>query len=482
MDTTRKAEATKGRRLLCLIGAFALPAVLGAGCGGGRLPLLTVDAAATDGRAERGSSGGTTGRFDGPVAGGGGGTSVGPGTGSGGSGGLATGGAGGTTAGGSGGRDAGPGSGGRTGTGGTTAVTGVQAGGRGGAGGGSGGVTTIGRDGGGTDVGAPEVRPDASDGATDGARADGDTAIPLWRNSYGSFSEAIGNGFVLSVWSDDRGVFVLGQDAWDAPPRVWSNLGVGWQSSYTWPEGTTVVHGAGWIRLRGFVDGPLVALSISPCSIQFIDSQGARCSGASREVADVATISAQLAYATYSNRLLRFDGSLWTQLGDPLPYVSGNSTTLWADSSTIAVVAEGRLYLASPGNQAVEQTGLSSFVVTTVWGFGSKDLWVGTRDGQLVHYDGAQWSAKASVAVDMNGITRLWGNDGQLFVLTYGSLVRWDGTRAVVLDAVTAPSAYVDLWGSSAKEVFAARSECSADGARCAYQMRWWNGATLGPL
>ena len=372
------------------------------------------------------------------------------------------------------------------------AVTGGKGGGPGGAG--AGGIMIGGNDGGlgtGGAGGGIVVTRDAGDGPPDAVPPDG--ATPLWRNSYEAFSQSIGGQypFVASVWSDHRGVFLLTYGD-DGPPTLWSNLGQGWQTSYTWPQGTSMVGAPGKDGLRGFVDGAFVTMGVSPCSIQLVDGQGARCSGAGREIVDISIVSANLAYAVYSDRILRFDGSFWTQLGDPLPQpatlASGHVRTnaLWADATTMVIGTyevqdEGFVYLVTSEGQSVAQTGLPMIGITAAWGFGSQDIWVGSSDGGLYHYDGAGWTLRGSLPADGAGIIRMWGIDGNLFVVTDSAFAQWDGTRLITLESLDGGRLYRDLWGNSAKEVFVTILNY-ADSNNRIFQARWFDGSSIHPL
>ena len=330
---------------------------------------------------------------------------------------------------------------------------------------------------------------DASDGPADSARPDG--AVPLWRNSYDPFFQAAlgGSPLVASVWSDDRGVFLLTYDEMGLA-ILWSNLGQGWQAIYTWPEGTSISSGPEKAGLKGFVDGPLVPLGVPPCSIQFVDTQGAKCSGASRSVADVAILRTDLAYAAYSDRILRFDGTFWTQLGDPLPppdvslsFGSVRASALWADASTMVIATyetgiEGFVYLVSSEGTPVLQTGLPTVGFTAAWGFGGKDLWVGSADGGIYHYDGSTWILKASMTADGYGIMRMWGTDGQLFMVTSTELGHWDGTSLETIESLGDGLLYRDLWGNSAKEVFVTLISFE-DRDNRGYEARWFDGSSV---
>ncbi len=506
-----------GLRLRCLICLLAIPMASGLeGCGcGGRTTLPAVgtggshgtakpDSGAGDGSTDGGAGGSAGAVSDGaPTDGAGtdaraaGGAGLG-GAMMGGQGGwgAATGGAGGTATGGNGGAGAaGAGSVPTGGQGGGVAAAGGK-GGKVGSSAGSGGgiVVTGGKDGGADTDGADrgvDAAGDAGDGATDVGSTDGTGATPLWRDSYQPYSQKIGGTYplVASVWSDDRGVYVMAYD--DAsPPGIWANLGTGWQTTYTWRQGTDVASDPDRAGLKGFVDGALVPFGVLPCSIQLVDSQGAHCSGANESISDVATVGPNLAYAVYWDRILRFDGSMWTQLGDPLPSPDVltigrvRSRALWADASTIVIATmemqnEGYVYLISSEGTPALQTGLPVVGFTAAWGFGSKDIWVGSSDSRLYHYDGTDWSLKASFSDDGGwGIIKLWGSAGSLFVVTGTEFAQWDGTQVNTLESLSGSLYYKDLWGNSAKEVFVTLVNYE-EGEHGTFEARWFNGSVV---
>ena len=364
---------------------------------------------------------------------------------------------------------------------------GMGSGGVGGrASGGTAGTTTIGSGGlatGAVDGGTSTGGAVGTDGAVDHG------GPPLWRNSYSRFCENTADSYanVIQVWSDDRGVFLIVQD-YDRslPPSIRANTGNGWQTTYAWPNGTSMDYEGG---LRGFVDGPLIAYGISHCAIQLVDSNGAVCSGAPTGSTSIAVVDASLAYSAYEDRVLRFDGSLWTQLGDPLPSNPAATTRprargIWADSSIIVVVAnEGSVYFVDPSSgQAVLQAGLPKSDTAAVWGFGSKDIWIGNDAGALYHYDGTTWSLAPPI-VEGSGLpnVRLWGSEGKLFVATATVFAEWDGSRFSVLESLTSHGMYNDLWGNSPEEVFITVNR--GDDKDCGpFQVRWFDGSVVGPL
>jgi hypothetical protein len=356
--------------------------------------------------------------------------------------------------------------------------------GTGGRGGGAGSVAGGGAGAGGVATGGARTGGAGTGGAgTGGVGIDAGTpGKPLWRSSYRPFCQKKGGTFplVMGVWSDARAVSVLVYDAQNAPV-LWNNPGTGWQVAYTWPKGTVATSGPGKVGVKGLANGPLFVYGVQPCWIQLVDGASVTCSGAARDIADVALVDADLGYAAYSDRLLRFDGSLWTQLGAPLPMAS-LTQALWADPSTILVAADrGTVYILATEGEPVLQTGLPAVDLTAAWGFSAKDLWIGNRDGQLFHYDGAAWSLVGTMATDGGGVIKLWGADGNLFAITATAFARWDGTRLTMIETLPEGVLYKDLWGNSPKEVFVTRydwldEECGA------FQMRWFDGAVVGRL
>jgi len=313
----------------------------------------------------------------------------------------------------------------------------------------------------------------------------GSGAHPPWRESSQPFcSDSMPLFGFVKVWSDARGVFVLG--TLDGLPTISANTGSGWNTTHTWPSDPPWMPGEG--GLKGFVNGPLIVYPGNGCPIEFIDGAVASCSGA-QSVRDVAVVNSNLAYAVYQDRVLRFDGNFWTQLGGPLP---GAGTapfaglSVWADASTIVVVADaGRVWVIPSGGDPVLQKGLPEVDFWAVWGFGASDIWIGNVEGQLYHYDGVAWSLKASIPGECGSIFKLWGSEGVLFVLTQNLFGKWDGSGITTLSSLACyPTAgFDDLWGNSPSEVFVVLDSRTPGIAGCGpAQVQWFNGSVVSPL
>ena len=279
---------------------------------------------------------------------------------------------------------------------------------------------------------------------------------------------------------DDRGVFVLVPDG-DNSVSIWANSGTGWRSYFTWPKGTpNPMRG-----IRGIVDGRLFAFGYANCGIQLVDDVGAHCSGAAAEIADLSVVNANLAYAAYNDILLKYDGELWTQLGGPLPFKDwGDAKGIWADASTIVVTgSNGNVVMIKDEQTAVVLPEPIASNILTAWAFAANDIWIGTEGSELYHYDGSQWSLKASLPPG-RGVTvvRLWGKDGHL--LSNQLFAEWDGSQLHnLLPAEAGPISFTDVWGNSPTEVFATGVGSDAQTGGCgAYQVWWYDGTVARPM
>jgi hypothetical protein len=262
-----------------------------------------------------------------------------------------------------------------------------------------------------------------------------------------------------------------------------TNTGSGWNTTYKWNSDMG--------GLKGFPNGPLILYPGPRCPIEFIDGGVASCSGA-QSVRDVAVVNSNLAYAVYQDRVLRFDGSFWTQLGGPLPGDGAAplfGPSVWADASTIIVVADGGVWVIPSGGDPVLQKGLPEVSFGAVWGFGASDMWIGNVEGQLYHYDGVAWSLKASIPGDCGWIYKLWGSEGSLFVLTPNLFGRWDGSGITTLSSLACDffldgtAQFDDLWGNSPSEVFVVLENRTPGIAGCGpTHVQWFNGSVVSPL
>jgi hypothetical protein len=302
----------------------------------------------------------------------------------------------------------------------------------------------------------------------------------------------------LDVWSDATGVYVLygwedvsvsgdpygpwGCGGGPEHRAIWRNEGSGWTEyfrqdqwlgeyglegtvfSATFLGGVLDSHLLGW-QHGGGVDGFQPGL-VEPL---WPDLDDLGC--------DVFVVNGALAYAVWGDKVVHWNGSVWSPLPVDVPFASSRMR-VWAD--------EHELFLAGPaatvvsletGGWRVHDPGVLSDL-TAIWGFGGDDVWVGSSVGQLLHFDGSSWTPIAwpnaeddSECDRRSPITQMWGADGVLYFVTRSQFARWDGSRVDVL--AHWPGTFVDdrwcsggmvpfaLWGNSPTEVFLAVADLS---------------------
>jgi len=241
----------------------------------------------------------------------------------------------------------------------------------------------------------------------------------------------------------------------------------------------------GLAALTGFHSGPLIEYGSSSCAIQFIEDGTRRCSGAPTSAQHVFAVNEALAYAVYDDRLLDYDGVNWRQLGAPLPPPGiARARAVWANQSSVFVVGDaGLLALFDNGvMKAIPRADAPNVDYVSAWGFGVNDLWAGSADGQLIHYDGKGWSPSLTGSGSCSPILGMWGDAGTLYFHTQSmigvhrqgivrQLMYWDCDEPVKIES---------LWGNSVNEVFVALHDPNA--TDCAAKLMWFDGASFSPL
>jgi len=279
-------------------------------------------------------------------------------------------------------------------------------------------------------------------------------ADPVWRESREPFCgkpDSFGPA-TLDLWSDRDGVFLLIDE------EIYANLGRGWSLL---AKADSVGRGG----LSGFPAGPLVRYGAvtERCGIEFVQRNGTySCSGAASPWS-VSVAGNDLAYGVYSDRLLRYDGKQWKQLGEPLMVPAGPSfAQVWGDDRALVVTNDFGVFVSANGTAATLQADLPQIDggYAGVWGSSNGSWWVGSVDGQLYRSDGSSWRSTFQVpgSSECRGIRRIWGDENALFVATDSSV--WLGRAGAFEKLFELPcdgSARVGaLWGNSASEVFIA--------------------------
>jgi hypothetical protein len=283
--------------------------------------------------------------------------------------------------------------------------------------------------------------------------------------------------YLMSVWSDSRGVFVAtvtsGPDGSAMQPYdpmcpgcsqepIYFNGGDGWELVAGTPY-------YGQQKMKGFEGGALVLYGSTQqvkmpnalCGLSLLSNGMFACEPVDG-VSDVATVSSTLAYAVLQGDLVRYDGSHWGPLTAVLPG-QHELMSVWADA-TVAMAtgsSAGKIYTLRDNAWKLEDTRtLDTF--TSIWGFSPTDVWAGTQQEHLFHYDGNMWqqvSWPGSGCSQVSGISSMWGSGSVLYFATPTSLARWNGTKVDVLtqwdcnDPQGAPT-ISGLYGNSPADVF----------------------------
>jgi hypothetical protein len=372
------------------------------------------------------------------------------------------------------------------GGGGTSSVAGNS--GRAGVGGADAAVAMGGAAGATRDSGASNLRDGAVESTSDGPGR--------WRNSANTLCvpTSVGSG-AASVYSDGSNLFAM---AWtptsskppaSGPATLWANDGSGWRTQFTWSkdaEFPTRYYAGNRAGIRGRVDGALFAFGRYGCAIELVDELGAHCSGAVPSVADLFVAGGNTAYATDGYYLLKYDGGVWTQVGGRFPLGDAamvQGYALWADKSTVVVGGDNGYVLVIRDEKTVTvlPKPAEAYNITGIWAWSANDIWAATEAGDLFRYDGSQWTLKWTPPAYMGGGPRLWGADGHLFFVSWGTFAEWDGTGLrSLLPSDQSNWQFTDVWGNSATEVFAA-SVATSDaqiGSCNAVQVWWYDGTT----
>jgi hypothetical protein len=306
-----------------------------------------------------------------------------------------------------------------------------------------------------------------------------DLGAPGWRSSTEIFcTERLGNTYAHSVWSDSRGVYVAaindGYNMTNCPAcldqSIYFNDGTGWTmvpgSSSTDDDN---LYASGQLTLTGFDNGPLMlygygaydVLTGQPCSLMLIDGDSRQCEPVDG-ISDVHVVSSTLAYGVMNGTLIKYDGERW----GPVPAAAPTQNALhavWANDTSIMATGQqpGTIYSLRNGTWFIEDTRTLDYF-SAIWGFAANDVWAGTAQGSLYHYDGTTWTEIEWPGGTCNAgseIIGMWGSGGIVYFHTPTSIGRWNGTQAETIaewscDSSSVNATITSIWGNSATEVF----------------------------
>ncbi|MFI5309306.1 MAG: hypothetical protein ACHQ53_18265, partial [Polyangiales bacterium] len=336
-----------------------------------------------------------------------------------------------------------------------------------------------------------------------------------WKQSSGSLCSGYAAIVGLDVWSSDRGVFVavsgtllspspvgLGLEddagvlispsdagAADSNPRttIWHNEGSGWQETLD----DSSVYGA--FEITGvrssalFLNDPTNVQSLNTmppdpklmgppsggaCALGVVRGAALECNDVD-PVQAVFAVDATLTYAVMGGtRLLIFDGTHWRSAPALIPYPV---VALWADRQTvIAVGRSGTVLRLQQGQWTLDDPGTLEHL-SAVWAKTTDDVWVGTEQGRVLHYDGASWTEIGKLGgVSCSAVTPIrgiWGAGSSVYIHTGMQLARWDGANLTSLGnwacATTQNTTITGLWGNDERQVFLTIADASRSSEVC---------------
>ena len=165
---------------------------------------------------------------------------------------------------------------------------------------------------------------------------------------------------------------------------------------------------------------------------------------------------------------------------------------MWGTEDVAYLAGDYQLYLWSRTNPAtlaaLPNAPFASY--NAAWGFAENDVWFGNSFGQLVHYDGTNFTIRQASAPERQGIVGLWGQGGQLYFSTateFGRVV--DGSPETLLSLSGSPldsgGVFVrGMWGTSPTDIFLALAGTCPDEltpCRC-NSVYWFDGQAFHQL
>lgn len=308
---------------------------------------------------------------------------------------------------------------------------------------------------------------------------------PGWEESTTPLCEPyLGNLAAFDVWADDRGVyalfaascnpFVATSCATEGGGSLQFNDGTGWQRLFQ-------TKSLADVRLTGFPNGPLVLSGEidGQSGIYFFEDGKLSLSyrPETQSAPDVFVAGPDLAYALVENDVIEYRAGSW----NPIESLPTRPTAIWASGETLVVVSNDQIYLKDgKGGKLEALPDVPVGTYTSIWAFSADDFWVGNDLGQLVHYDGKDWTVLESGASDLNdaAIRAMWGEDQVLYFASYASFGRVDenGVELIVSDSSELDAQ--SLWGRSTAEVFFTVKDMAFDSYACGGAfILWFDGS-----
>jgi hypothetical protein len=247
----------------------------------------------------------------------------------------------------------------------------------------------------------------------------GSSASNVWATAGTSIYHY--DGTQWSLWAGYSGTAQLKGGTWTiAPGDAWA-----------FGQGGTALHfnGTGW------------SVASAPFS-SWVDAAGG--SGST------------LWASEFGGHLWRFSGGTWTDEGI-------SARRIWQASPSLRLTAafsasgwdEGLLYRDTGGGWSLLTNTIVTGDLQAIWVVSAGDAWIGSSGGDLLHWDGAQWTKNTTVGA---GVTSIWGSaPNDVWAVGGNVLAHWNGSSWSTQSYVPSSGvmSFRAVWGFAKSDVWA---------------------------
>jgi len=145
---------------------------------------------------------------------------------------------------------------------------------------------------------------------------------------------------------------------------------------------------------------------------------------------------------------------------------------LWAGADHVwAVGSEGQggMILQRRGGQWRETTLQREGSAVAGWAVAANDVWVAGKYGEIMHWDGSQWTSQLAIPGHRGRWGDLWASGPRDVWLVGAQIAHWDGTAWRVVPTPGNTSGFRSVWGTGPDNVWVAGAEGT---------LLRWNGTT----
>src|SRR5262249_36771449 len=149
--------------------------------------------------------------------------------------------------------------------------------------------------------------------------------------------------------------------------------------------------------------------------------------GASEYVYQVWGTSTTNLWVASSNGILHYNGSTWTKATGTSFKVFGS---IWGSAANdIWALGTDVMHFDGPSWTHLNKFPVANPLVDKVWGLAQNNVWVTGYQGELYHWDGAQWSGGPAFTASEH--SAVWASStADLWVAgDIGEIHRWDGVK-----------------------------------------------------